>query len=177
MTLAGQKRDGFSRIGQVAMKTKRDKPRDPRVAELLQAIESYGYRVEKEMARKEVLELVNTWQNVVAPCFAGSGGRYVRHGARAFQRYLSQEHAGLYVVSLLGSRGIPNACADRNLPIFGFRIVGQCSPPDLTAYHMLEFSITDLQFNWTFIHTHEDYGYGGPYFVPLEGLEEKSGLA
>lgn len=28
-----------------------------------------------------------------------------------------------------------------------------------------EFFISPLDFDWTMVHTHEDHGFGGPYFI------------
>jgi len=36
---------------------------------------------------------------------------------------------------------------------------------DLSTFYNLEFAITPESFEWTLVHTHEDWGCGGPYFV------------
>jgi len=42
--------------------------------------------------------------------------------------------------------------------------------PDLSSFHNIEFFIAPTDLSWTLIHTHEDGGLGGPYFVRQDWL-------
>lgn len=50
----------------------------------------------------------------------------------------------------------------------------ECRGPSmpLGEFHDAEFFISPLDFEWTMIHTHEDYGFGGPCFVRREWAEQ-----
>lgn len=43
----------------------------------------------------------------------------------------------------------------------------ECRGPLLLLHGLLdaEFFISPMDFDWTMVHTHEDYVWGGPYFV------------
>ncbi|HBE71640.1 MAG TPA: hypothetical protein DDW52_26150 [Planctomycetaceae bacterium] len=38
-------------------------------------------------------------------------------------------------------------------------------PVDLSPFCNLEFALTTESYEWTLVHTHEDWAFGGPYFV------------
>lgn len=42
--------------------------------------------------------------------------------------------------------------------------------PPLGLFHNIEFFISPLDLSWTMIHTHEDHGFGGPYFIRREWI-------
>lgn len=46
----------------------------------------------------------------------------------------------------------------------------ECRGPlvPLGAFRDVEFFVCPMDFAWTMIHTHEDYGFGGPYFIRAE---------
>lgn len=41
---------------------------------------------------------------------------------------------------------------------------------ELGAFNDVEFFISPLDFAWTFVRTHEDFAYGGPYFLEATSL-------
>ena len=140
----------------------------PSIKDLHRAIKNSGYHIDKEMSKDEIYDYVKMWQQIISAYFTDEQIKYLCQGEKAFDRYLKQTHEGLFIVSLLGSRMIPNACSESAKWKFGFHISGKLAPPDLREFHNLEFSITDTMLNWTFIHTHEDFSYGGPYFVLIK---------
>ena len=54
------------------------------------------------------------------------------------------------------------------LTIEGYACNGEALP--LGRFFVAEFFVSPPDFEWTMIHTHEDHGYGGPYFVRAEWI-------
>jgi hypothetical protein len=131
-------------------------------------IEKSGYIIDKEMSKKEIYDFMKRWQLIISPFFNAHEKKYLCQGQKAFNQYVAQTHKGLYDVSLLGCAMVPNVSSKVSSWQFGFEISGNPLPPDLREFHMLEFSVTDAMWRWTLVHTHEDFAYGGPYFIPIE---------
>ena len=52
------------------------------------------------------------------------------------------------------------------------RVAYECrgSLVPLGSFHNVEFFISPIDFSWTMVHTHEDHGYGGPFFMRRDWL-------
>ena len=73
------------------------------------------------------------------------------------------------ILLFLSSRITAFPISTNNRPCVAFRYAGQ--KLDLSDYHELEFAVFPETYRWTLVHTHEDYAFGGPYFICAAELE------
>jgi hypothetical protein len=105
------------------------------------------------------------WRQVYGHAFRGRPR--LRHGAKAEREYRSQtcDHY----------RIVPFSADVSGLPVHVFRqAIGayECCGPlvALGAFCDAEFFISPLDLAWAMIHTHEDYAFGGPYFIRADWI-------
>lgn len=105
------------------------------------------------------------WRNVYANAFAGRPR--LRQGARAEHAYLEQICNNYQIVPFASNvEGLPIHVTMRLSSAF------DCTGPliPLGAFRMSEFFIAPIDFAWTMVHTHEDHGFSGPFFVQRDWL-------
>ncbi len=95
----------------------------------------------------------------------------MRRGHRALHAYAQQSAAVFRIVPLARHKGGPPEICGRSERTQALECRGDGSLPDLSRFAVLEFFISPPEFTWTLVHTHEDYAYGGPYFVRREWVE------
>lgn len=111
--------------------------------------------------------LNNEWEGVF-----GNFHRWLRHkeGAKAQFEYGQQSAAGLKIIPFLGNVAGPHSINKRGPRKAAYECHGDGTLPDLSAFANTDFFIVPNDFTWTMIHTHEDHGFGGPYFVCWDWL-------
>jgi len=110
-------------------------------------------------------EAETAWRRVYGHAFLGRPR--LRHGVRAEHEYLQQRCDHYYIVPF--STGVPG------LPV---HVLGQaiaayeCHGPliDLGLFCNAEFFVAPPDFTWTMVHTHENHGFGGPYFIRVDWI-------
>jgi hypothetical protein len=70
-----------------------------------------------------------------------------------------------------GVEGLPVHVLGRTISAY------ECCGPllPLGDYHDAEFFVCPPDLSWTMVHTHEDHGLGGPYFIRAEWLPGAGG--
>jgi hypothetical protein len=122
-----------------------------------------NWEVLDETSRRAV---ENAWREIYGRAFRGRPR--LRHGTKAEHAY-EQLQCDRYFI-------VPFAANVTGLPICVMKIRGlegyECSGPliPLGKFHMAEFFVAPTDFAWTMVHTHEDHGCGGPYFMMREWL-------
>jgi len=113
------------------------------------------------------VSLSNEWETLY-----GNFRRWLRHkqGAKAQFEYSQQSAKTFMIVPLLGNVGGPVLISKRGPRTAAYECHGKGTLPDLSAFAGTEFFIVPDDWSWTMIHTHEDYGFGGPYFVRKDWL-------
>lgn len=105
------------------------------------------------------------WRDIYGDAFAGRPR--LRTGAKAEHEYREQECARYLIVPFTSNvEGLP-------IQVFGSEIGAyDCSGPllPLGAFHTAEFFVCPIDFSWTMVHTHEDHGIAGPFFIRQEWL-------
>jgi hypothetical protein len=83
-------------------------------------------------------------------------------GRRAIEEFLSAPIQD-YVILFLSSKINAFPVSTNQRPCSAFSFTGK--PVDLSEFHELEFAVFPESYEWTIVHTHEDWSLGGPYFV------------
>jgi hypothetical protein len=86
----------------------------------------------------------------------------LRQGTKAEYPYELEECSRFLIVpSTSKVEGLPIHVVGRSLSAY------ECRRPlmPLGAFHNLEFFVCPTDFAWTMVHTHEDHGLGGPFFI------------
>ncbi len=112
----------------------------------------------EELSRKESFAVTKRWTSVFA---RGGEGVVEVCGARAVGEWLGCAGGGLIMLFL--SSGIAAFPVSRNSrACSAFRYCGPVV--DLSDYHELEFAVFPGSYEWTLVHTHEDFAMGGLIF-------------
>jgi hypothetical protein len=109
--------------------------------------------------------LIDEWRSIYGRVW--TDGLRHKHGYRAQYEYEQQRAAVFCVAFLESNSGVPTITARRRHTT-GYECHGPGRLPDLSAFCSLEFFVSPPDLSWTMVHTHEDHGYGGPYFVQKE---------
>lgn len=110
--------------------------------------------------------LAAEWQTVYGNCFEFRCR--LREGGRAQFEY-SQEVAECFmVVPFLSNVGGPHSINKSGPGTAAYQCQGDGRLPDLSSFKDIDFFIMPPDLAWTMIHTHEDHGFGGPYFIRRE---------
>ena len=134
--------------------------------ELKVALSSAGV-IFLRMTSDEHQQIESTWRDRYGQAFV-NGARH-RHGTKAVHEFLSQPETDWLFVPFLGRvAGTPVSLDGPSLR--AFRCEG--SLQELSEFSGVEFFISPPDLSWTFVRTHEDFAFGGPYFVRTEWLEE-----
>jgi len=94
-----------------------------------------------------------------------------KQGAKAQFEYSHQSAEKLMIVPFLGNVAGPHSINKRGPRKAAYECRGNGAVPDLSSFANTDFFIVPDDFSWTMIHTHEDYGLGGPYFIRKEWLD------
>ncbi len=106
-----------------------------------------------------------TWRDVYGQAFIGQSR--AKTGAKAADEYRRGRCTTYLVVPFTSNvKGLPIHVLSRQLSAY------ECKGPlvDLIRFHMVEFFVAPLDYNWTMVYTHEDYSLGGPYFHRREWI-------
>ena len=95
-----------------------------------------------------------------------------KQGAKAQFEYSNQLAKTILIVPFLGSVGGMHSINKPGPRTAAYESHGNGSLPDSSGFADLDFFIVPDDWNWTMVHTHEDYGLGGPYFIRKEWLGE-----
>ena len=113
----------------------------------------------EELAQRDAFAAHKNWSAIFGHF---SNGTLCRHGRPAMDEFLSM-HGQNFLVLFLSDHvtAFPVSRTARRCAV----LAANGPLVDLSTFHNLEFAITPESFEWTLVHTHEDWGCGGPYFV------------
>ena len=107
------------------------------------------------------------WRSVVGHVFKGRSR--TRRGAKAFYEYRQQSCTHYLIVPFTSNvEGTPMHVLHPPA-ISAYECSGDLVP--LGQFCGAEFFISPKDFEWTMVHTHEDYAIDGPFFIRREWLE------
>ena len=117
----------------------------------------------RPLTEVERAEAERQWRAVYGHAFRGRPR--LRHGERADFEYAQQPACRWLVVPL--SSGVDGTSVSPRGPAqTGYECEG--SPVPLGAVCGIEFAVAPADLSWTMLYTHEDHGFGGPYFIRRE---------
>ena len=94
-----------------------------------------------------------------------------KEGIKAQVEYSRQSAAAFMIVPFLSNlRGPIWIKIGNRHPTAAYECHGDGTLADLSSFAQTEFFIVPEDLSWTMIHTHEDFGCGGPYFVYKDWL-------
>jgi hypothetical protein len=105
------------------------------------------------------------WRSIFGTAFLGRPR--LRRTAKAEYEYLQQPCTHYRIVPFT-SGVLGTSVHVYRSTISGYECNGALIP--LGAICEAEFFVSPLDFEWTMVHTHEDYAFDGPYFVRREWL-------
>jgi hypothetical protein len=114
----------------------------------------------KQLPDPDRLKAENAWRHTYGRAFRVRPR--VRQGAKAELEYHCQtcDH---YLIIPFSARvpGLPVTVVRQFIAAY------ECHGPliPLGTFHSAEFFICPPDLSWSMIHTHEDHGFGGPYFI------------
>lgn len=88
-----------------------------------------------------------------------------KQGTKAQFEYSQQSAQTFMIVPFLCNISAPLSIRFRGPRKAAYECHGDGTLPDLSEFRDIEFFVIPDDLAWTMIHTHEDYGFGGPYFV------------
>jgi hypothetical protein len=102
----------------------------------------------------------------------GNAHRWLRQkqGAKAQLEYSHQSAETFMIVPFLGKVAGPHSINKPGARMAAYECRGDGTLPDLSAFADMDFFMVPHDWSWTMMHTHEDYGFGGPYFVRKDWL-------
>jgi hypothetical protein len=105
------------------------------------------------------------WREIYGGAFAGRPR--LRTGAKAEHEYRQQVCTHYLIVPFTSNvEGLPVQVLGSE--IGAYDCSGSLVP--LGAFHTAEFFVCPIDFSWTMVHTHEDHGCAGPFFIRREWL-------
>jgi hypothetical protein len=113
------------------------------------------------------VSLNNEWEDLY-----GDVRHWLRHkqGAKAQFEYCHQAAELWIVVPFLGDVAGPHSINKPGPRQAAYECHGDGTLADLSAFADTDFFIVPDDFSWTMVHTHEDYDWGGPYFIRKDWL-------
>jgi hypothetical protein len=107
----------------------------------------------------------HSWREIYGRAFVGR--RRLRQGAKAEYAYEQETCTSFLIVPFTSNvDGLPIHVIGRSMRAYDCR--GPLIP--LGAFHNFEFFVCPTDFAWTIVHTHEDHGCGGPFFIRRDWL-------
>jgi hypothetical protein len=105
------------------------------------------------------------WREIYGEAFVGRPR--ARQGFKAEHAYKQETCLHFLVIPFTSKiTGLPaHALGTRQI---AYECRGTLVP--LGSFHNVEFFVSPVDFSWTMVHTHEDHGYGGPYFIRRDWL-------
>jgi hypothetical protein len=122
------------------------------------------------LSRDHQLTLANQWQAFYGQVWSPKGWMRHKEGLKAQVMYGKEAAETFLIVPVLGSTIGPHATTHRGPGMWGYECHGSGVLPDLSRFCGLEFFISPPDLGWTMLHTHEDFGLGGPYFIRRDWL-------
>jgi hypothetical protein len=114
------------------------------------------------------VSLTNEWEALYGNCF--SHQTRMRQGAKAQYECSQQSAETFMIVPFLGNEAGPHSINKPGPRKAAYQCHGDGTLPDLSAFAETDFFISPADLSWTMIHTHEDYAFGGPYFLRKDWL-------
>jgi hypothetical protein len=113
------------------------------------------------------VRLSNEWETLY-----GNFSHWLRQkqGAKAQFEYSHESAERFMIVPFLGNVGGPHSINKPGPRTAAYECQGDGTLPDLSDFAQTDFFIVPDDLRWTMIHTHEDYAFGGPYFVRRDWL-------
>ena len=74
------------------------------------------------------------------------------------------------IVPFLGNVAGPHSINKTEARKAAYECHGDGTLPELSTFAEMDFFIVPDDWSWTMMHTHEDFGFGGPYFVRKDWL-------
>lgn len=117
----------------------------------------------RELEEDERMIIEREWRGIYGDAFRGRPR--MRHGIKAEHEYSCQVCDHFWIIPF--SQKVPgtHVYLKHNVDV-GFECHGRL--PDLSPFHSTEFFVSPPDLSWTMVFTHEDYGFGGPYFIRVE---------
>jgi len=113
--------------------------------------------------------LATEWESIYGKVWK-LGLRY-KHQGKALDEYSRRSAEEFFIVPFLGDHAGPTSLGRSGRQrTAGYECHGSGELPDLSGFSNLDFFVAPPDFGWTMLHTHEDYEFGGPYFVERDLL-------
>src|SRR5207237_213619 len=114
---------------------------------------------------RETAEVERNWRSIYGDAFRTRPR--LRAGLKAELEYREIGRGRFLIVPFSSPvQGLPMSSQCHSME--GFECCGE--PVPLGNFCCIEFFICPPDFSWSMIHTHEDHGYGGPYFIRAEWI-------
>jgi hypothetical protein len=117
-----------------------------------------------ELSRRESFAITKRWTTVFA---RQSDQLHETRGLKAINKWLGTAEDEL-ILLFLSSKITFFPISVNNRPCTAYRYTGPII--DLSEYNEAEFAVFPETYEWTLIHSHEDYAFGGPYFICRDGF-------
>jgi hypothetical protein len=137
------------------------------LAELEQFFEKSGVAWER-LDRKRYAALWQKWIDAFGSLFDQDARKNT--GAKAGYELSRISTDSFLVLSISDQRRVPYAGKSRGTFAYECCLPETGPIPDLSSFYLLEFVVNPPDFAWTMVHTHEDDGFGGPFFARAEWL-------
>ena len=93
-----------------------------------------------------------------------------RQGAKARFEYSQESAEAFIIVPFIGNVAGPHSINKAEARKAAYECHGDGTLPELSTFADMDFFIVPDDWSWTMMHTHEDFGFGGPYFVRKDWL-------
>ncbi|HVS34399.1 MAG TPA: hypothetical protein VMS17_02390 [Gemmataceae bacterium] len=113
------------------------------------------------------MDAENRWRKLYGQALQGRPRIRLRVGAKAEYEYQQQLCTHYLIVPFTADvAGLPVHVLGRRLGAY------ECHGPlaPLDAFCDVELFVCPTDFAWSMVYTHEDYAWGGPYFIRAEWL-------
>jgi hypothetical protein len=95
---------------------------------------------------------------------------HYKQGAKAQFEYSCQAAQVFLIVPFLGDVVGPHSIKKPGPRKSAYQCAGSGTVPDVSTFAEIDFFVAPDDWSWTMMHTHEDCGFGGPYFIRKDWL-------
>jgi hypothetical protein len=117
---------------------------------------------------EEEADARSTFEETFGPMFQGASSP--AQGKRAEALYARERPARILVISQPDPRFTPHQRSSPFAFALSCALQEGMAPPPLGEFSWLEPCAVADDFAWVMVHTHEDRGFGGPYFARAESI-------
>lgn len=114
---------------------------------------------------QETVNVEHRWREIYGHAFAGRPR--LRQGVKAESAYEDVTCLQYWIIPF-SSKLLGTAVQPYGPRRVGYECRGRLVP--LSCFHTIEFFVSPDDFHWTMVHTHEDHGFGGPYFLDRDWI-------